>query len=188
MAPKENDFGLQKFYNQKPEKMMRRNYTVGEKNNLNDDSIVNSQGRDSISILLPRRSRSSINPTASLFLPLEKFINNLSVSDFGNQLIFNAVDKMDYMTLTQNFLNSEEVIAKTLKIKYIKPNPIPSIFETNKNISKLYNYDLETKTRKYIEWSGQDILEFEAKEENYDYYNNIMSNIENINIIIWPRK
>ena len=181
MDPKEKDFGLQKLNTNKPE-TKKMSILLEKSTFLTQDYIMPNQRNSSI-----YQHKKSLNSNSNLFAT-EKIINNTYASDYGVKTIFEALDKMDYETLSQNFLKSDEVIAKTLKIKKFYSQSKIELRDTIKQIAKVFNFDSETKTRKFIEWSGQDVLQFEAKEENYGYYNNLISKLENLEIIIWQSK
>ena len=187
VTPKEKDFGLNKFYLNKPD-VLKRTTSFLEKNSFSESLNMNSTIRGG-SIMSSIKTKKTFKRNSTISLSMEKIISSMmSVSDLANQNVFTTVDKMDFKTLSHYFLNSEEIIEKCLKIKNKKQKPKPDFFGTNKQISKIFNFDLDTKSRKFITWSGQDVLNFELKEENYATYNNIMKKMENINIIIWPIK
>jgi hypothetical protein len=197
---KEINLEMEKFYqgNQSLLKSRRVDSIVVKNNDLSlsADSMFTTGTRSSLLLhnSSSRKSllKSSTSAARSSFktfpFPYEKFFKNIQVSDVGNSSIFDAVDKMDYKTLNSQFLNSEEIIAKAIKIKKKKNENKTMLSDNYKQVNKIFNYDSETKTRKFIEWSGEDVLQMELKEENFDNYNEIIKKLEFFNIIIWPDK
>jgi len=52
-------------------------------------------------------------------------------------------------------------------------------------IEKIRNYDAETNTLKYKEWSAHQVMNWEEDCKKYEEWNSLISEIEQVNIIIW---
>ena len=186
---KEKDMDMENLFHEKSKKLTS-NIMKSDLGNGND-SLFNAGTKSSIYCGKTIKSRNSTTRLSSMNatpLAFEKFIKNISVSEVGNSSIFDAIDKMDYKTLDQQFLNSEDIIARALKTKHKPTTAKPITIDNSKQIDKIFCFDQETKTRKFVEWSGEDVLNFLPKEENHSIFNRIMNNLENLNIIIWPYK
>ncbi len=190
IPPKEKDHGLEQMYRGKNliEKG-RRLSSVLERSaaQLIETSLVKNISNNSKKAT-SKLSNNSFNPNLMFLIGNEKLLKNFSLDDYSNTIIFDYVDKMDYHTLNHQFLNSEDVISKALKIDIEEPKVKTLGLDINKQINKIYTYDTETKTRKFVEWSGEEVLDKEANEETFNYYNSLIKLLENFQIIIWHQK
>lgn len=190
IPPKEKDMGFERMYKRKAiiEKG-RKSTTVLERSaaKLIESVSAKNINQDSKKIH-ERRSNPSLNQNLMFLISNDKLLKNFSLDEFSNTIIYSYIDKMDYKTLNHEFLNSEEVISKALKIDMDDTKTKVLELDNNKQINKIFNYDIETKTRKFIEWSGEEVLEKEVNEENTNYFNKLISILQNLQIIIWPQK
>ncbi len=190
IPPKEKDHGLEQMYRGKAliEKG-RKLSTVLERSaaQLIETSLVKNISNNSKKAS-SRLSNPALNQNLMFLIGNEKLHKNFSLDDYSNTIIFDYVDKMDYQSLNHYFLNSEDIISRALKIEVEEPKVKPIGLDINKQINKIFTYDTETKTRKFVEWSGEEVLDKEVNEETFNYYNNLIKLLENLQIIIWPQK
>ena len=59
--------------------------------------------------------------------------------------------------------------------------------EVTGEITKIEIYDLKTNSRRYILWSGADVLSNKNEEENRKKWNDIIKALEDFNMIIWTQ-
>ena len=96
-----------------------------------------------------------------------------------------------YDDLNENFLNEEGFIPeKELKrLRYKDHNIKKDVLKFNSDvkleIAKILKYDKETNTRKFVIWSGQDVLDFSDGEEDYSNLNSVIANLEKYDVFLW---
>lgn len=86
--------------------------------------------------------------------------------------------------LPKNIENQFQSNSNIAKIKFD--------FDMNKediknNIEKIRNYDAETNSVRYIEWSGHQVMNWEEDIKKYETWNQMIDQIESINVIIWEK-
>ena len=108
--------------------------------------------------------------------------------------IIKKVSDFNYLTLSHYFLNEER-----LKFKYFDSKRKEELLNAKKeNNRKKYNrmniknevenillYDVKTKSHSYIKWSGEDVLYRQNPDLNRKKWNNLISSLEDFNLIIW---
>lgn len=60
-------------------------------------------------------------------------------------------------------------------------------FDVRNRIKNIRNFDAEMNTRKYKDWSAQQVMNWKEQEENYKEWNALITDIENTNIILWSK-
>ena len=122
-------------------------------------------------------------------------LNRISTSKLqeinnSNFFMIQLINNISYIDLNNNFTNEEAVFENAVGVKrnskYHKF--LISALDNNKEISKIFKFDFETKTRIFVDWSGEEILNCILTEEKVNYFNKIIKNIEIIKCIIWPEE
>lgn len=118
---------------------------------------------------------SKFNP---VFLNYEKFYSTIFTEYFASL----HEDKVTYFSSRSEKIN----ITKQVKKKKIKKNNRFREINNNKeSCRKIKKFDEQTKTKLYVEWSGENVLQ-ELINDCYSEHNNvIMDKIINFDIIIW---
>ena len=108
--------------------------------------------------------------------------------------IFKKIDELNYRTLSHYFLNEEELIDKFLDDKK-KEEKMKEILDNNKSkqnrievkseITSIELFDYKSNSRRYVQWSGSDVLNHLEEDDNRKRWNNMINSLENFNIIIW---
>ena len=108
--------------------------------------------------------------------------------------IFKKIDELNYRTLTHYFLNEEELNDKFLDAKK-KEEKMKEILDYNKSkqnrievkeeITSIDLFDYKSNSRRYVQWSGSDVLNHLEEDDNRKRWNNMINSLENFNIIIW---
>lgn len=104
------------------------------------------------------------------------------------------IDSVDFNKFSQYFLNEEELL-QTRNNQY-KKNELQSKKNYRKEenqdikneIQKIRQFDQVSNTRKNIEWSNQDVLNFPDDSNKFDEWNMEMNGLENLNIILWDER
>ena len=164
----------------------RSSSTLGASMNSSNLTMTKNEN-DSVKskLLKPNMFKTSLNRSSISNQETSKSLNQKSQL---NDLLFKQIDKMDYKTLIDKFIKDEEIINQ---INNIKRDEIvrPAILLDNKKQNlRIFKYDLETNTRKFVDWSAGEILQLPNDSSKYSIYNRIMYKLENFEIVIWHIK
>ena len=108
--------------------------------------------------------------------------------------IHKYVDTLNYRTLEHYFLNEERLKGKFYedkrredKIKELRDFNLTkqNRLEVKSEIVSINLYDYKTNSRRYMEWSGADVLMHLEDDDNRKRWNEMIDALENYNIIIW---
>ena len=108
--------------------------------------------------------------------------------------IFRKVDELNYRTLSTYFTEEERVYSEFIDekkreeaIKELEKqnNEKQNKLEVRGEITKIEIYDLKTNSKRYVLWSGPDVLCSKNEEENRKKWNSIINALEDFNMIIW---
>ena len=108
--------------------------------------------------------------------------------------IHKYVDTLNYRTLEHYFLNEERLKGKFYedkrredKIKELRDFNLTkqNRLEVKSEIVSINLYDYKTNSRRYMEWSGADVLIHLEDDDNRKRWNEMIDALENYNIIIW---
>ena len=111
--------------------------------------------------------------------------------------IFKKINELNYNALSHYFLLEEklyyqiadqkrkkELIQKNIERNREKENR----FEVKEEIMNILEFDIKTNSRKYIQWSGSDVLSHqEDNDKNRKIWNSMINSLEDFNIIIWHK-
>lgn len=138
---------------------------------------------------------------------LHKSTSMISNSSFG--LVKKKVLKEIQMNVEKNMARAYDdylALANKLKIKqFFEKDKYQRLAESDKNnniakikidvdlnkediknkIEKIRNYDTETNTHKYKEWSAHQVMYWDEDCKKYEKWNSLISEIEQVNIILW---
>jgi len=108
--------------------------------------------------------------------------------------IHKYVDTLNYRTLEHYFLNEERLKGKFYddkrredKIKELRDynKTKQNRLEVKSEIVSINLYDFKTNSRRYVEWSGADVLMHLEEDDHRKRWNEMINALENYNIIIW---
>ena len=134
--------------------------------------------------------------TSSAFANHNKTIEQIKYKKGLHEKIYKKVDTLNYRTLSSYFTEEEKIFAEFIDekrreeaIKELEEanNEKHSRMEVKGEIKKIEIYDLKTNSRRYILWSGPDVLTNKNEEENRKKWNNIINALEDFNMIIWTQ-
>ena len=108
--------------------------------------------------------------------------------------IYRQLDEFNYKTLSHYFLIEDNLYYQLVDVKR-KAELIQKISERNREkenrieikdeIQNILEFDLKTNSRRYIKWSGSDVLCHCDEDENRKRWNDIIGALEDFNMIIW---
>ena len=107
---------------------------------------------------------------------------------------YKKLDELNYRTLSTYFTEEEKFFSKLLdekrnleKIRELEiyNNEKENRLEVKGEIMNIEIYDLKTNSRRYVQWSGPDVLKSKNEDENRKKWNNLINALENFNVIIW---
>ena len=95
----------------------------------------------------------------------------------------NLSNDIKYKYLSEDFLNEDSLNEKCKKVKNkitLKIKPEEKLrYDIKVEVKKINTYDEKLDMKKFIVWSGQDVLNFNDNEENFPEYNLLISKLEN---------
>ena len=110
--------------------------------------------------------------------------------------IYKNINTLNYRTLEHYFLNEEKLKDKFYDDKK-KENKIKELRDFNKNkqnrlevkseIDSISLFDYKTNSRRYVQWSGADVLMHLEEDDHRKRWNEMIDALENYNIIIWHK-
>ena len=110
--------------------------------------------------------------------------------------IYKNIDTLNYRTLEHYFLKEEKYKDKFYddKRREDKINDLRDYNKTKQNrlevkseINSISLFDFKTNSRKYIQWSGADVLMHLEEDDHRKRWNEMIDALENYNIIIWHK-
>ena len=108
--------------------------------------------------------------------------------------IYKSLEELNYRTLSHYFLIEDQFKDKFLDDKKKEEN-MKEILEFNQNkenklevkseITEINLFDYKTNSRRYMQWSGSDVLAHLEEDDNRIRWNKMINSLENFSIIIW---
>ena len=108
--------------------------------------------------------------------------------------IYKKIDEFNYKTLSHYFLCEENLYYQLVDVKK-REELITKISDRNREkenrieikeeIQNILEFDVKTNSRRYIQWSGSDILCHKDEDENRKRWNEMINALEDFNMIIW---
>ena len=108
--------------------------------------------------------------------------------------IYRKVDKFNYLTLSHYFLEEDKLYLKLIDSKK-RDEYINNIREINRKkynrlnvkneVENIFLFDLKTNSKRYIKWSGDEVLYHSDEDKYRKKWNKIINSLEEFNIIIW---
>ena len=174
--------------------------TLGNKTNLmnlmtfgtkNQALKTNSRSGKNTTTVLKNKSNLIIS---SSFTNHYKTQEEIKLNKGFYERIFKKLDEINYRTLSHYFLNEDELYDKFLdqKKKDEKMKEILNYNQSKQNRLEVKSemvsidlFDYKSNSRRYIQWSGSDVLSHLEEDDNRKRWNNMINSLENFNIIIW---
>ena len=107
---------------------------------------------------------------------------------------YKKMDELNYRTLSNFFTEEDKFFNKLIdekrradKIRQIeiRNNEKENKLEIKSEIVNIQIYDLKTNSRRYVKWSGPDVLENQNEDNNRKRWNKMITALEDFNVIIW---
>ena len=160
----------------------------GKKENLK--SANSRSGKNTTNIL---KNKSNLILSSS-FMFHNKAQEEIKLNRGLFERIYKNIDTLNYRTLNHYFLNEEKLMDKFYDDK-TKEEKIKELRDDNKmkqnrlevksEIENIMLFDHKTNSRRYVEWSGADVLKHLEEDDHRRRWNKMIDALENYNIIIW---
>ena len=164
--------------------------TTYNKNNSSHNYFVSRYGRNTSNKL---KSKATLM-LSSAFIDNDLLQGEVRTKRNTLQKMYKKIDEFNYLTLSHYFLQEEKLYSVLFDNKK-KEEIINNIRDNNRkkynrlNVKKEYEnitlFDLKTNSRRYIKWSGEDILYHSDINKHKRKWNNIINSLEDFNMIIW---
>ena len=155
--------------------------------------VARTNTRSGKTYTMNTRNKSTI--IASSALPKNyKPLDQIKYKKGLHEKIFRKVDELNYRTLSTYFTEEERVYSEFIDekkreeaIKELEKqnNEKQNKLEVRGEITKIEIYDLKTNSKRYVLWSGPDVLCDKNEEDNRKKWNSIINALEDFNMIIW---
>ena len=144
------------------------------------------------SMIKPRNTTNIISSSA--YCEYRKYLEEIIFRKNIFERIYKKIDEFNYKTLSHYFLLEDSLYFQIVENKR-KQQLIQKISERNREkenrieakdeIKNILEFDIKTNSRRYIIWSGADVLCHQDTDENRKRWNEIINSLENFNITIW---
>ena len=134
--------------------------------------------------------------TSSAFTDHYKTYEQIKYKKGLLEKVYKRINELNYRTLSSYFTNEQKIYTEFIDEKRRQEaieeiekrnNEKQNKLEVRGEITKIEIYDLKTNSRRYILWSGADVLSNKNEEENRKKWNNIIKALEDFNMIIWTQ-
>ena len=163
--------------------------------NIDKNHTTKTNTRSGKTFSMNLKNKSSII-TSSAFTDHYKTYEQIKFQKGLMEKGYKRINKLNYRTLSSYFTDEQKIYTEFIDekrrqdaIKEIekKNNEKLNKLEVRGEISKIEIYDLKTNSRRYILWSGADVLSNKNEEENRKKWNDIIKALEDFNMIIWTQ-
>ena len=166
--------------------------SMGNITNQNTNKTISGK----TSTIKPRNETSIISSSA--YANHKKYQEEIMFKKNTYERIFKKIDEFNYKTFSHYFLLEENLYFQIVDTKR-KDELIQKISNRNREkenridvkdeIANILEFDVKTNSRRYIKWSGVDVLchKNEEDEENRKRWNNLITSLEDFNMIIWDQ-
>ena len=108
--------------------------------------------------------------------------------------IYKRIDELNYRAISHYFINEEELNDKYIDMKK-KEEKMKELLDYNKSkqnrievkseIESIRLFDYKSNSRKYVQWSGADVLKNCEEDDHRKRWNKMIDSLENFNAIIY---
>ena len=153
-------------------------------------STNSRSGKNASSVL---RNKSNLIISSS-FMNHYKTQEEIKMNKGLFERIYKSIDELNYRTLSHYFLQEEQFKDQFLDTKK-KEEKMKEILEYNQSkenrlevkseITSINLFDYKTNSKRYVKWSGSDVMAHSEEDDNRKKWNQMIDSLENFNIIIW---
>jgi len=146
------------------------------------------------SMIRPRNTTNIIS--SSSYSNHRKYLEEIMFRKNIFERIYKKIDEFNYKTLSHYFLLEDSLYFQIVEAKR-KQELIQKISERNREkenrieakdeIKNILEFDVKTNSKRYVIWSGADILCNQDTDENRKRWNEIINSLEDFNMIIWNK-
>ena len=173
--------------------------TLGEKPNsmnianANKSQVLSTNTRSGKTFSTNLKNKSSIL-MSSAFSNHYKTQEQIRYKKGLHEKVYRKIDEFNYNTLANYFTEEQKLYNKFIdeNKKDEKNKELEAINNERHNklvvkdeITSIEIYDLKTNSRRYVLWSGPDVLSNKDEEQNRKKWNKIINALEDFNMIIW---
>ena len=180
-----------------------KDITVGALgNNINSMNLMKFGAKSQTCSTNPRsgKNASSVLKNKSNLVMSSSFMNHYKTQEEIKmnkglfERIYKSIDELNYRTLSHYFLieeqfkdqfldakKKEEKMKEILEYNHSKENRL----EVKGEITSINLFDYKTNSRRYVKWSGADVMAHSEEDDNRKKWNQMIDSLENFNIIIW---
>ena len=166
---------------------------------LSSDSIQNKSllksfnSRSGKTFINNARNKSSLIMNSS-FANHHKTQEELKYKKGLFEKAYKKIDELNYRTLSTFFTEEDKFFNKLIdekrraeKIRQIEihNNEKENKLEIKSEIVNIQIYDLKTNSRRYVKWSGPDVLKNKNEDDYRKKWNRMITALEDFNVIIW---
>ena len=134
--------------------------------------------------------------TGSSFTNHRKYQEEIMFRKNIFERIYKKINEFNYKTLSHYFLLEDSLYYQLVDTKR-KVELIKKISDRNREkenrieikdeIINILEFDLKTNSRRYLKWSGSDVLCHKNEDENRKKWNRLIDSLEDFNMIIWNK-
>ena len=161
--------------------------------NLNKNQVLNTNTRSGKTFSTNIKNKSTLI-SSSAFSNQKKVNEEVRNKKILNDKVYKKINEFNYNTLANYFTEEEQLYSKFIeeekkmeKLKQLEErnNEKENRLIVKDEISNIQIYDMKTNSRRYVQWSGADVLSNKDEDENRKKWNKIINALEDFNMIIW---
>ena len=163
--------------------------------NMNKNQVISTNTRSGKTFSTNLKNKSTLI-TGSSFINQKKntFNEEVKSKKLLNDKVYKKINEFNYNTLASYFTEEEKLYStfieeekKKEKLKQLEErnNEKENRLVVKEEILNIQIYDMKTNSRRYVQWSGADILCNKDEDENRKKWNKIINALEDFNMIIW---
>ena len=163
--------------------------------NMNKNQVISTNTRSGKTFSTNLKNKSTLI-TGSSFINQKKnnFHDEVKSKKILNDKVYKKINEFNYNTLASYFTEEEKLYStfieeekKKEKLKQLEErnNEKENRLVVKEEILNIQIYDMKTNSRRYVQWSGADILCNKDEDENRKKWNKIINALEDFNMIIW---
>ena len=161
--------------------------------NMNKLQVLSTNTRSGKTYSTNIKNKSTIL-NSSAFSNHHRAQDEIKIKRLLFEKVHKKIDELNYNTLANYFTDEENLYSKFLdekkKEEKIRELEKKNIEKQNKLVVKdeivsIKIYDLKTNSKRYVQWSGPDVLSNQDEDLNRKRWNKMINALEDFNMIIW---
>ena len=161
--------------------------------NANKSQVISTNTRSGKTFSTSIKNKSTLL-MSSAFTNYHKTQEEIKYIKSLHEKVYKKIDEFNYNTLANYFCDEENLYSKFIedKKKEEKLKELETINNEKQNklivkdeITSIKIYDLKTNSRRYVQWSGPDVLSNKDEDNNRERWNGMIKSLEDFDVIIW---